>query len=261
MTESNLSIHMLAEDIKSEFEVDEQGRVFAKSVRAIARLAHTTPSNLLHDRDRETGLFAKLLMGKGLSKPLEPFAGFDYRVVGKVPDLLVAAIIKHYAYYAKNTNEVAKDNDMAMSAIGVRTWFQQQLGWKPPVKDHSKRIKKYQKEGKDDAWIQERVEGIDTRKPFVDEQFNHGASRKGVAKSSDLINVYITGESAASLKQTRAVKQTRDGLTRFELMSAKFAEELSTKRLQKFNPDGDKQILGQVEQAAIGVRMLMDDCS
>lgn len=123
------------EDIRSEFEVDDSGKVWA-TARGTARLAGTSASNLL---DNRRGLFLRLkeavnengeVIDKNFTECLKPFAGFDYWTIGKVPDSLVYAIVCYYAWESKATNETAKRVAMAMGSVGVRTWMHRELGWK-----------------------------------------------------------------------------------------------------------------------------------
>lgn len=69
------------------------------------------------------------MSSKDLSKSLQPFIGIDYTVSSKIPDVVVAAIINHYAMYARNTTEQAKKVCLCFQAIGIRTWIQNELGF------------------------------------------------------------------------------------------------------------------------------------
>lgn len=117
------SIFHLPLDIRSEFAVDESGKTYGTQ-SGTARLCGVTRQSI-------NELLEKILSGKGLSKPLQPFAGMDYRVSGKVlDDLLISAIINHYALYARKTTEQAKNVLSCFQVIGLRHWLRQELGWK-----------------------------------------------------------------------------------------------------------------------------------
>ena len=49
-----------------------------------------------------------------------------------IPDIAVACIIKYYALYAQRTTENAKILLDAFSAVGIRTWFQEMVGYEKP---------------------------------------------------------------------------------------------------------------------------------
>ena len=114
-------IFHLPEDIRQEFSIDEKGKAYA-SQSAIARLCGVSRQSI-------NELLEKILSGKALSESLNPFKGNDYSVSGKIPDLVVAAIINHYAMYARKTTEEAKKVSLCFQAIGIRTWIQTELGW------------------------------------------------------------------------------------------------------------------------------------
>ena len=114
-------IFHLPEDIRQEFSIDENGQAYA-SQSAIARLCGVSRQSI-------NELLEKILSGKALSESLNPFSGNDYSVSGKIPDLVVAAIINHYAMYARKTTEEAKKVSLCFQAIGIRTWIQTELGW------------------------------------------------------------------------------------------------------------------------------------
>lgn len=125
-------IFHLPEEILQEFTIDNDGIAYA-SQSAIARLCGITRQSI-------NELFDKILSGKSLSDSLQPFSGNDYSVSGKIPDIVVAAIINHYAMYARNTTEQAKKVSLAFQAIGIRSWIQDELGWKKTQESISSRL-------------------------------------------------------------------------------------------------------------------------
>ena len=114
-------IFHLPEDIRQEFSIDELGQAYA-SQSAIARLCGVTQSAI-------NQLLEKIAISKPVSESLQPFNGMDFRAISKIPDVVVAAIINHYAMYARNTTEQAKRVCLCFQAIGIRTWIQNELGW------------------------------------------------------------------------------------------------------------------------------------
>ena len=116
-----MNIVSIPEEIKSEFVVEEDGKAFA-SQRATARLCG------LKDHGTIRNLLKNLVGKKHLSDPLQPFSGQDFRGGEKLPDILVSAIVSHYALKGKLEATQAL---VAFSAIGIRTWIQQELNWQP----------------------------------------------------------------------------------------------------------------------------------
>lgn len=131
----------LSDDIKNEFYVDSEGRVFAKSIRAIARLAGINVSILNDARTNKDGvprgLLQKLAIAKTSETPiiilpdtLKPCLGFDYTLTASIPDYVVSCIVNYFAWEADPTNDIARMNAISMNSIGFRAWFQKVLGWK-----------------------------------------------------------------------------------------------------------------------------------
>lgn len=128
-------LYQLPTDIRNEFTVDADGKVWA-SARATARLAGVSSSALCDSRH---GLLTRLkkadnqVIAKNLASCLKPFAGFDFGVVAKIPDILVSAIVTYYAYEANVTNDQAKRVASTMQAVGFRVFFQTGLGLDKPI--------------------------------------------------------------------------------------------------------------------------------
>jgi phage antirepressor YoqD-like protein len=134
MAQNNLETSFnFSDDFCAEFEVDNTGKVFAKSLAAVARLAGITPKSLFDIKDgKEYGVFAKIknVGRKQLPDSLKPISGFVYTPGEKIPDFIVSAIVKYYAWEAFAKNNTARSIDSAMSAVGHRTWLQHKLGYK-----------------------------------------------------------------------------------------------------------------------------------
>jgi hypothetical protein len=111
-------------DWTSEFKVDDRGQVYG-SRKGAARLCGVTKQAIqqLLKAVKEGGA------SKTLSQPLQPFAGQDFEGGNQIPDLVISAIVAHYAFLGY---ELAQKTLLAMNAIGTRAYLQQKLGWKPP---------------------------------------------------------------------------------------------------------------------------------
>lgn len=115
----------IPEDIRQEFSVESDGKIFANSHRGISRLCG------LNSNSPVKNILKNIADQKNLSKPLQPFAGQRFKADQKLPDILVGAIIVHYALKGR---EEAINCMMAFNSIGIRSWFQEQLGWQPETK-------------------------------------------------------------------------------------------------------------------------------
>ena len=128
-----MNIVSIPEEIKSEFSIDEDGKAFA-SRSATARLCG------LKSHESIRNLLKNIAANKSLSKPLQSFAGQDFQARQNLPDILVAAIVTHYAWKGR---EEAQSVALIFQAIGIRTWIQQELNWQStpteiiPVRDIS----------------------------------------------------------------------------------------------------------------------------
>lgn len=104
-------------DIFQEIEVDADGKGWA-SRRGAARLV-----------GKSEGAIRKLLISLRTSAPskcLVAFAGQDFEGAEKLPDILVAAIVQHYAL--KGSSQAIATLS-AFAAIGIRTWMQKGAHW------------------------------------------------------------------------------------------------------------------------------------
>ena len=117
-------IFHLPDDIRQEFSIDENGQAYA-SQSAIARLCGVTQQAI-------NQVLEKLATSKAPSESLQSFNGNDYMGTSKIPDIVVAAIINHYAMYARKTTQEAKKVSLCFQAIGIRAWIQTELGWQQP---------------------------------------------------------------------------------------------------------------------------------
>jgi hypothetical protein len=108
--------------IEKELRVDDDGIGWA-SIRGTARLAGV-------DRETLRKAFAGDILSSKLAEMLTR-AGYQVATFSQtgVPDLAVALIVKYYAWMnGKRCTKIARDNDLAFSAMGVRTWIQRKKG-------------------------------------------------------------------------------------------------------------------------------------
>jgi hypothetical protein len=78
---------------------------------------------LLDKRSSSLGIFARILSGKNLPECLEPFAGFNYWLSGKVPDSLASAVIYYYAVEARKPSRKAKQVLQALIGKTVKDFI------------------------------------------------------------------------------------------------------------------------------------------
>lgn len=123
------NLALIVDQIKNEITVDATGKGKA-SIRAVARLmdvsAEAVSKILRGDVNLLENKLAQMLAESGFDA-----VNLSEWIEDGIPDLAIAVMAKYYAYkagrYCKKQAELV---DTAFTGIGVRSWIQQQLGWK-----------------------------------------------------------------------------------------------------------------------------------
>lgn len=122
----------LPSEVRNEFVVADDGRILAKSWRAVARLSGTTVSNILEnlipkitnfkDSDLET-----------FPESLKPLIGLKLDANTEINEIIISCIVNYFAWESKQCeNKTAKRVALTLNAIGTRSYFQRELGWRSP---------------------------------------------------------------------------------------------------------------------------------
>jgi len=122
MTNLNSQLTEVLKGIRSEIKVDTEGKASITKY-GLTKLIGISKDNLIGDRIAKK--LAEMLAELG-------FELGDRVFENGVPDIAVACIIKYYALYAQRTTENAKILLDAFSAVGIRTWFQEMVGFEKP---------------------------------------------------------------------------------------------------------------------------------
>lgn len=201
-----MSLVHIPPEIQAEFTIGSDGSVTV-SRRALARLCGVS----------DTAIRSLLLRIKGAnlegSKTLESIAGQSFKGAN-LKDRAAACIINYYAHEAgRYKTDQALSVALAFSAIGLRSWVQSELGWKPQ-----------KREPQDDL----RLSSTEVRKATMDAL--HAA---GFTESRHYINVTtaaymgLLGMSAKALRKDRGLPDgcnARDHLTEEELAALRLIE-------------------------------------
>ncbi len=137
-------VTIIPEEYRSEFSVDSEGKV-GIGRRALARIINVKHSTIIRWLKSDQGWCAADELG--ISKAhLESISSRSLAI----PDILASRIIEYYAFDAgRNCKEQAIKVYRAFAAIGIRTFFQQQLGWQPPEPAiETEKVKKLEAENK-----------------------------------------------------------------------------------------------------------------
>ena len=122
MTTLNSQMTGVLRGIRSEINVDTDGKGSITKY-GLAKLLGISKDNLIGDRISKK--LAEMLTELGFGLGEREFKD-------GIPDVAVACIIKYYALYAQRTTENAKILLDAFSAVGIRAWFQDVVGFEKP---------------------------------------------------------------------------------------------------------------------------------
>ena len=103
-------------------------------------------------------------------------------------------------------------------------------------------VKGWQKQGHGQDWIQQRIEGLETRVQFTDTLKEHGVTAPHeYAICTNEIYKPLLGGTAKEVKQSRGITKLRDGLSRVELMAIGLAEALASEKIDDSAANSFKQ--------------------
>ena len=126
----------------------------------------------------------------------------------------------------------------------------------------SARRAKYERQGRQLEWIENREEGIEVRKGFTDTLKDHEVEGAGYADCTNAINRPVLGGTAALVKVQRGLKPKaalRDSLSTVELAKVKLAELLAADRIEKDELQGNERcaracrLSGQAIASAVAI--------
>lgn len=123
-------LYQIPDDIRNEFVITVDGRVFAKSWSAVARLAgvrHQTIIDRLLPR-------INTVQPEALPSSLRPLSGMGLTgAAEQISDVVVSCIVNYYAWESpQGSNGTAKAVALAFNACGIRGFFQREYGWQDP---------------------------------------------------------------------------------------------------------------------------------
>jgi phage anti-repressor protein len=124
------------------------------------------------------------------------------------------------------------------------------------------RVERYERLGKSKDWIGERVEGVEIRNEFISTLKTHEVTGGGFAKCTNNIYKPLLGGGAKEVKEERGLTKKdyiRDNLARNELMAVKFAEFLSSDKIEYNNLRGNEVCANACGIASNAVRELIEN--
>jgi hypothetical protein len=124
-------IEQVVKQIQSEFRLDAEGKALV-SIRGAARLASVDESSIrssLHSAGQKPSKMAEFLMRQALKG-----ADLASWTENGIPDIGLALILEYFAYETqpRYRTEQSRLCCRAFSAIGIRAWIHESIGWKKP---------------------------------------------------------------------------------------------------------------------------------
>lgn len=112
-----------------------------------------------------------------------------------------------------------------------------------PEKAMDRAVNYYRQKGYSDAWITQRLHGIEIRKELTDEWHRSGIEGRGYAELTNILTHAWSGKSVQEYKQLKNLKKDnlRDNMTNTDLALNLLAEVSTTELSRNLNPKGFSQ--------------------
>jgi hypothetical protein len=126
---THMTIVHISDDIKQEFKIDLNGKTIV-SIRGAARIAGVSEGALRKNLKLKGAYLSASKMAEMLIESGCEGAYLSSFSKQGIPDTALAIILEYYAYEAEeNCTQEAKLACRTYSAIGIRTWIQNELGY------------------------------------------------------------------------------------------------------------------------------------
>lgn len=152
----------------------------------------------------------------------------------------------------------------AKFAVQVSKWVRELLTTGTVSIPVAPRHQRYKKLGKDDAWIETRVEGVAARRAFTDALQEHGVKGVGYPACTNALYEPVLGGPAKEVRKDRKMPpnaELRDCLDKDELAEVMLAEVFSARLLDAQDADGNdecKAVCRRVGETVASVRKKLD---
>lgn len=117
----------------------------------------------------------------------------------------------------------------------------------------------WQRQGRSDEWIQQRLKGIGARHTFTSTLQKHGVD-KGYQYGACTNEIYkpILGGEAQDIKEERGIKHLRDGLSRVELAAIDLAEAIASESMEQENIQGFSNCRSVCSRSGLKVKRVFE---
>lgn len=150
--------------------------------------------------------------------------------------------------------EYAKYLDADLAVIVNEVFFERIEEERNPDLIANRYFKTYRKQGKTDEWIAARLKGIGVRHLYTDTLKSHGVFGIGYRNCTNAIYRPLFGGDASLIKEKKNIPSTaantRDYMSRTELISVELAESLATDHIEQSNVRGNQNCMIVSENAS-----------
>lgn len=131
------------------------------------------------------------------------------------------------------------------------------------VKDNpklSRKVRAWEKMGKDWDWIDRRMKGQGIRSYFTETLSDHGVKGShGFSTCTRTITKEVIGQYPCEIREEREAKKTRDSFSITETVRMMFAEHLAGQMIEKNNRLGTKECNVDCKVAGVNTRKAVED--
>lgn len=141
--------------------------------------------------------------------------------------------------------EYAQYLDADLAVVVNEVFFQRIEEERNPELIGKRYIDAYKRRGKSDDWIATRLKGIQTRNLFTDTLKSHKVIGLGYRNCTNAIYRPLFGGNASLIREKKNIvsttANTRDCMTRTELIAVELAESLATDHIEENNVIGNRK--------------------
>jgi len=257
------NLALIVDQIKNEISVDATGKGKA-SIRAVARLMDVDHTSLLESLKTAGGISPSKLVALLTEQGFDA-GGILFWTENGIPDLAIAIIAKYYAYKAgQRCKKQAEMVDTAFTGIGVRSWIQQQTGWK---RQEPKQVEQINQELSNPLYLQASATAIDLVliPTGTDSRLIAGVKANYFSKiypelapameeAKKLLSIPIEDE----LVRPGKLAELYEAKTGIKLSAQKMNKLLADKGLQFKNPNGSEPAWKPTEEGKEYSQTVMD---
>jgi hypothetical protein len=131
----------------------------------------------------------------------------DLRAVAEIDEIKLSCVINYFAWESSSNTDQAKSVSLAMAAIGLRAYFQKELGWQP------QRPMTYLESLKQLVEIEEHKERVKSGYPGLNSTYDSAGAEKRLMETG--LSTKFTLKDWIAVKQLKLDRKDRTSLGNF----------------------------------------------